>query len=509
MKKNAIILTTIMIINKIFGIVRELLLTKYFGATNVTDAYIIASSIPNALFVFVATGITTSYIPIFNKIKTHESPEDSEKFTSNLINILIVVFAVVILFGLIFTTPLVRIFAAHFDAETMAIAVRFTKITLFAIEFQAILAIFQGYLQIKDRFVAHGLSFIVMNVTVVSSILAAKSSDPILLAYGITASIAFQSLFIYLISRRNGYRHSWHIKIKDDYIKMMAIMAIPVVIGSSIDQINGIFDKTMASGVMIGGISMINYAVKISDSIIGLFVTSIITVLFPMLSKYAAENRTDDLKDSIAKTLVAMNLIVIPATIGIIVLAQPVVQLFYGRGKFTPEQVVITAKVLQTASIGLILNANAMILLRVFYSMGETKRPVILGAIAVLANIIFSLIFVRFLYLPGLTLGTSMSKIVYFTLIYYFLYKKIGDFHNRYIFITVGKLLIASLIMGGAVHFVFPLITNRFDLLFSVALAALVGVVVYFILVKLFKVPEFDRALDEVKSKIKSMLKRA
>ncbi|WP_317699399.1 murein biosynthesis integral membrane protein MurJ [Erysipelothrix rhusiopathiae] len=205
MKKNAIVLILLMVFNKFFGIFRELLLAKYFGATAITDAYIIASSIPNSLFSFIATGITTSFIPIFSKIHKREGSDKAEAFTSNIINILLVVFIGVIILAEIFTEPLVRVFASGFNAETMALAVSFTRITLLAVFFQTILAVLQGYLQLKERFAAHGISYVIMNIVIVISIILSKGNSVYLLAYGVTLAIASQSFFIYLIAKRSGY----------------------------------------------------------------------------------------------------------------------------------------------------------------------------------------------------------------------------------------------------------------------------------------------------------------
>ncbi|WP_281193060.1 murein biosynthesis integral membrane protein MurJ [Erysipelothrix rhusiopathiae] len=507
MKKNAIVLILLMVFNKFFGIFRELLLAKYFGATAITDAYIIASSIPNSLFSFIATGITTSFIPIFSKIHKREGSDKAEAFTSNIINILLVVFIGVIILAEIFTEPLVRVFASGFNAETMALAVSFTRITLLAVFFQTILAVLQGYLQLKERFAAHGISYVIMNIVIVISIILSKGNSVYLLAYGITLAIASQSFFIYLIAKRSGYKHQFKLKIRDEHIKIMLVMAVPVIIGSSIDQVNAIFDKTIASGVIEGGISIVNYSNKISDSIIGLFVSSIITVLFPAMAKFAANGDDEGLKNSISNTLIAVNMIVVPATLGMMVLSQPLVQLFFGRGAFTPEAVVLTSNVLIASCLGLIVNANAMILLRVFYSLGDTRRPVVYGAISVASNIVASLFFVQFMGLPGLTLGTSISKLVYFILIYYFLYKMVGDFNNKYIFKTVLKLIVSGSIMAAVVFFAYPFISPNFSLVTGLVLVVLIGILVYFVSVKLMKIEEFDQAIDSVKGKFISKVK--
>lgn len=497
-----------MVFNKFFGIFRELLLAKYYGATAITDAYITASAIPNSLFSFIATGITTSFIPIFSKIHKKEGEAKADAFTSNIINILLIVFMGVIILAEIFTEPLVRVFASGFNAETMALAVSFTRITLLAVFFQAILAVLQGYLQIKERFAAHGISYVIMNIVIVISIMLSKGSSVYLLAYGVTLSIACQSLFIFFVAKRSGYKHQFKIKIRDEHIKVMLVMAVPVIIGSSIDQVNAIFDKTIASGIIEGGISIVNYSNKISDSIIGLFVSSIITVLFPAMAKFAANGDHEGLKNSISNTLVAVNMIVVPATLGMMVLSQPLVQLFFGRGAFTPEAVALTSNVLVASCLGLVVNANAMILLRVFYSLGDTRRPVVYGAISVASNIVASLIFVQFMGLPGLTLGTSVSKLVYFILIYYFLYKMIGDFNNKYIFKTVGKLIVAGSIMAACVYFAYPMISPNFSLVISLVLVVMLGILVYFIVVKFMKIDEFDHALESVKTKMMSIIKR-
>ena len=136
-----------------FGFGRELILSYFYGASNISDAYLISLTIPTVIFAFIGTGIATGYIPMYSQIEQEYGEKEGERYTNNLVNISITICTVVIIFGLLFTKPLVKIFASGFQGETLALAIRFTRISLLGIYFMGLVYIFKGFLQLKGNYV--------------------------------------------------------------------------------------------------------------------------------------------------------------------------------------------------------------------------------------------------------------------------------------------------------------------------------------------------------------------
>ena len=157
MKKTALLIMLIAIVSKIFGFARELTLAYFYGTSGVSDAYLVSITIPSVIFGFIAAGLVAGYIPMYSRIRHDDGERVANRFTSNLVNILIVLCSIMIIIGLLFTDQIVKIFAVGFTGETLALAVSFTNISLLAIYFTGVITIYSGYLQIKGNYVIPAL----------------------------------------------------------------------------------------------------------------------------------------------------------------------------------------------------------------------------------------------------------------------------------------------------------------------------------------------------------------
>src|SRR5690606_12151384 len=158
-------------------------------------------------------------------------------------------------------------------------------------------------------------------------------------------------------------------------IKNMLFLAIPVIIGSSVNQINKLVDRTLASQISIGGISALNYANTLNLFVQGVFVVSISTVMYPLISKMASKGNMDGLKKALAQAITGINLLVIPATVGSLFFAEPIVTLLFGRGAFDEQAIAMTSTAFFFYSIGMLGYGLREVLSRAFYSMQDTRTP--------------------------------------------------------------------------------------------------------------------------------------
>ncbi len=283
----------------------------------------------------------------------------------------------------------------------------------------------------------------------------------------------------------------------------MAYIAIPVIIGTSVDQINVLVDRTLASSIAVGGISALSYANKLNGFVQGLFVMPISTVMYPMISQMAAEDNINGLKSTVSESINSISILVIPATIGSMLFAKPVVKLLFNRGAFDPQALSMTASALFYYSIGMISFGLRDILSRAFYSLQDTKTPMINGTIGVAINIVLNIVLSKYMGLGGLALATSISAIFCTVLLFINFRKKVGPFGMKHIVISSVKVLCESLIMGVIAKFSYDVLLKYIGANLSLIVAIVIGAVVYLALIYFMGIEEVDSMINEVKKKFK------
>lgn len=509
MKKTAVIIMILTVISKIFGFGREIALSYFYGASSISDAYLTSTTIPGVIFGFIAAGLGAGYIPMYSKIMQADGEIEANRFTSNLINISIVLCTIIVFVGLIFTNQIVKIFASGFVGETLSLTIKFTKISLLAIYFTGIVSIFSGYLQIKGNYTIPALVGLPYNFFLILSIIISNNTNISILAFGFVISIASQVILMMPYMGKNRYKYEVIFDVKDKYITNMVYVIMPVILGISVNEINLLVDRTIASRVAVGGISALNYASRLNVFILGIFVLSIVTVLYPMISKMAADNNMLGLKSSLSKAITGINLLVLPAMIGSMVFAVPIVSFLFGRGAFDTKAILMTSSALFFYSTGMIGFGLREVLSRVFYSLQDTKTPMINASIGMVLNIILNIILSKYMGIGGLALATSISAILTTGLLIRSLHKKIGPFGMKQISISFLKILITSLIMGAIAKAFHEYLKTALSQNLSLILAIVIGVVLYAVIIYFMKIEEVNVIIVDVKRKLgKSNVKK-
>lgn len=506
--KTTIILIGIGLASKMLGFIREMVLASSYGASSYSDAYLVALTIPTIIFAAIGGAIGTSYIPLFCEIRENDDKYKSIKFTNNLINIVIIMSLMIIILGMIFTKQFVLLFAVGFKGQTLDLAVKFTRILFIGIIFIGLNYILTSYLQVNGNFNVPALNGFPYNIIIISSIILSAKFNIYILIYGTLLAMISQFLFQIPFAWKKGYKYRAYINIQDENIKKMMYLVAPVFIGVSVNQLNVLVDRTLASTLVEGSISALNFANRLNGFVMGLFVSSIATVIYPMLSNLSAKNNIETFKRSVVKSVNAIALLVIPISIGAMALSTPIVKLLFERGSFDARATQMTSIALFYFSIGMIGFGLREVLSRVFYSLQDTKTPMINGAIAMGLNIALNLVLVRYMAHAGLALGTSIAGLVTTALLFYSLRKKIGSFGGIKITIVMSKVSISSIIMGILVkvsyNYVHSILFGGFvyDAI-SLALAVAIGAIVYIGLIMLFRIEEVNIFIDMIKAKLK------
>lgn len=489
MKKAVILLMVLTIVSKISGFLRDLTLAFFYGTSEISDVFILAISIPTIIFGVIASGISTGYIPLYSRVTSNMDEVAGNQFTNNLINILLVISTGIVVLSLIFTEYIVKVFAVGFEGETLALAVTFTRFSVLGIYFTIIIRILSAYLNYKKLFAVPSLIGIPMNLVLIAAIVMSSVSGWVyLLAVSILLAYFLQCIIIVIFAYKKSFRFSPVFNPKDKYIKEMGKLALPVILGSSVNQINRIVDRSLASWISVGGISAINYANTLNTSFIGIFVSSFVTVLYPEISRKAAVNDLQGLKYYVKQTLIGVMILIIPATLGAMAFAEPIVRFLYDRGAFDETGVALTTSAFFYYSIGMIGAGINLIFTRTFYALQDAKTPMVNSAFGMGLNIILNFILAPVMGIGGLALATSISSIVTSGLLFRSLLKKVGRFGLRKLIPTVLKILLAAGISVFSVLGIYGLFLDIFGLMAGLGLTIIILAVMYFSLIFLLKV---------------------
>lgn len=498
-KRIAFIIVMVTLLSKFIGFFRDVILANYYGASAISDAYIIALTIPGVIFAFIGVSISTSFIPIYTNIFKNEGLRPADNFLNNLISIFFILCTIIVIIVTIFTEQFVKVFALGFDKDTLEMAITFTRISVYSIYFSMMTHIYSAYLNIKEDFLTPALMGIPFNIILIVSIVVGANTSEIILPIGIILSIATQFLFIKLALNRRKYRFEFKINFKDRHLKEILILSLPVILGVSVNQINILVDRSIASYISVGGISMVNYSSKLNDFILGLFVLSLLSIVFPKMANYSADGKVIELKKLLLDFLKSINLILIPLIFFIASFSYQIVSVVYGRGAFDENAVTYTSLLLKFYIVGLIAVAYREVITKVFFSLKDTKTPTINAIIGLTVNIILN-IYLTILYgIVGLAIATSIAACVTVLLLFITLPKKIGEIKFTEIFLSILKVSSIASIVSFTSNFLYKyLIIYTQNDYWSLALTFIGYLFCILILYKIFKFDEVNFVFNGV-----------
>lgn len=447
--RSATLIGIITLLSKFLGFFREMLIASKFGAGWETDTYVVSTTATFLIIGMIAAAFNTVLIPIFSEIDNLYGKKQSSIFLNNLLTVMFFATLGLTVIYWLGSPAIVKVLATGFEGKQYDLAVKLNRLGAPIIMGMCFSFIFSGFLQSRERFLASaatGFSFNLVQITFLLFLSSQFGLEGLMVA--LVISIFGQVLMQIPSSKKEGFKYKWHIDLKDEYLKKTYLLALPIVFGTAIQQINTIIDRTLASTLVEGSISALNYANKINEIVLGIFVASITTAIFPKLSKAVSTKNDKEFSKNTYNGIVIILFVTVPATVGIMILAEPIVKVFFERGAFDLKATEMTYKALIFYSIGMVGAAIRLMLTRVYYSIQDTKTPTINGVIATLLNIVLNLLLIGKMKYMGLALGTSISALVTTIMLFYGLKKRMKYFRfKKYILITI-KLIIASSVMG-------------------------------------------------------------
>jgi len=495
-----ILITVFLFLSKVIGYFREIFVAKYFGATGQTDAFLVALIIPTMIMGLMSSGLGTLIIPTYIR-KSEENEKQAKIFINQIFFIWLMITGLLCLVIYLFAPFFVKLIAYGFQGERFSLAVELTR-RLIPLGFATVfVGLFAGIYQSKKQFLYPTVISVVGNALVVLSLILFVNKLGInswtigQLSFSI---FCFFSLFFVLRKKWNFFKKFDLKNFRTKEIKNFLIILLPLILTGGINILNQIIDKTIASDLLIGSISILNFAQRTYAIPLTILVVPLITAIFPTFSSLALnKGKRKDYAQILKKSLFLSWSIIIPVSVVIMILSEPIVKFLFQRGAFTSTATQLTALTVIMYSIGLFAISANYFLIKVFYSFKNTKTPLILGAIIVSINIIGNIILSKTLGVYGIALATSISSIIGFILYYQIIKNKYFKNENFDIPIKkISKIILLSIFLGVISLFLKPYLLsysqNFLSFVFKFIISGLILISSSYFFARLLKIQELQ-----------------
>ena len=462
--KSTIIISVMTTISRVFGLIRDIVIAALFGPGLGIDVFIVSFRIPNFLRrLFAEGGFSQAFVPVLSEYKEHRKEEDVQKLIDQTSATLGLILFVITVIGVLISPILIMIFAPGFlnDASKSNLASELLKITFPYIFFISLTAFAGGILNTYKHFAIPAFTPVLLNISLIACAiwLAPLMETPIkALAWAVLIAGFVQLLFQapFLLKIKKFPRPS--LKSDQDGVRRILKLMLPILFAVSIVQINLLIDTLIASFLTTGSISWLYFSDRLVEFPLGVFGIALATAVLPNLSEKHAQGSSEKFSDTLDWSMRCIFLIALPAAIGLAMLAAPLITTLFNYKEFTILDVLMTGHSLRAYAIGLPAFVLIKVLSAGFFSRQDTKTPVTIGLIAVVANIVLNILLVwLFNYINlahvGLALATSLSAYLQAFLLFRKLKKiKVYRSRNKWLGFT-AKIILALAVMVGIIVF--------------------------------------------------------
>ncbi len=451
------------IVSRVLGLGRDAIFAALFGTSYVGDAYNVAFLIPNFLRrVFGEGALAAGYIPVYKQYLHVEGRERSIQLATRIFSVLVVILAAVVVGGVVFSNPIVRVWAFGWrdQPELFALTVKLTRVLFPFILFVGISSLAMVTLNSVGYFSVPALSPAMLNAFLIGTgvglirfFSGSLESAVMWFAVGTVVGVVLQIAIQVPLIVRTGHKPAFDLDFSDEGVRWVGRLLLPSIIALAAVQVNVVVDTLLATTLAEGSVTALRLGNRLSMQPLGIFVAAIATVTLPALSEHAAREERSlflhDLEFALKLTMTFM----IPSTIAVLVMGRPIVRLFFERGEFTAARSTpMTTVAFVCYSLGLVCYGGTKVITQAFYSLKDTKTPVKIGIVVVAGNIIFDLVLVRLWGLAGLALATAFSSAIGFVLLGVTLRGRIGDVGLKSLVIMSTKVLAAAVVMGAGMR---------------------------------------------------------
>jgi len=487
--------------SRILGFIRDVVIARLFGVYVYAQAFVIAFRIPNLFRDLVGEGAANAaFVPVFSEYTVKHEKEEFWELANVILNLLLVIVMAITVLGVIFSPIIVRLIAPGFTADPYKFetTVRLTRIIFPYLLLIALAAYSMGILNSLKHFAIPAFAPCLLNISII--IFALLFGEGVKgLATGVLVGGVLQLLVQIPILYKKGFRLNLFKRFSHPAAKTIGTLMVPRLASSSIYQLNNFVDSifgSLASIVGEGGVAILYFAYRLIQFPLGIFSSALSQAILPTFSTQALEENLDSLKQTLSFGLRAIFFVMLPASVGFMVLSKLIVLNLFAGGKFDIYSANSTANVLLFYSIGLTSYGATKILQSCFFALKDTVTPTKVSFLALVLNIILNSIFMFPLKMNGLALATSVSGIISSFVLFFILKKRLGIFDMKPILSSFLRALLASLVMGAVCYFAaqksFHFTNGILNRILNLSLPIISGLISYAIFCFIFRVNEMQ-----------------
>jgi len=497
--KSASIIGFATFCSRLLGFIRDVVIARLFGVYVYAQAFVIAFRIPNLFRDLVGEGATNAaLVPVFSEYTVKHTKEEFWELANVVLNLLLVILAIITLLGVIFSPLIVRLIAPGFIADPFKLetTIRLNRIIFPYILLISLTAYAMGVLNSLKHFVVPAFAPCLLNVSII--IFALLFGEGIKgLALGVLVGGVLQLAVQVPVLYRKGFKlHLFH-KFRHPAAATIGKLMLPRLFSSGIYQLNNFVDSIFGSLSFIvgeGGVAVLYFAYRLIQFPLGIFSNALSQAILPTFSTQALEENKDNLRRTLSFGLRLEFFLMLPASMGFIILAHPIITGLFSGGRFDAYSADMTAKALLFYSIGLVAYGATKILQCCFFALKDTVTPTKIAALALVINVVLNVILMFPMKLAGLALATSISGINTCLVLFFLLVRKIGSFDSKELGFSFLRILLATLAMGAVCFFAaqhkFFAADNTVYRLLELGILLVIGVASYVIFCFIFHVKE-------------------
>ncbi len=457
--RSTALLMALTVLGKATGLLRDVVVAWNFGTSASMDAFLAASTIAGLLFVWFRAPIRLVFVPLFAEELSARGEAAAWKHACVLMNSTMVFLVGAAGIGWFVSPYLVEVVTPGFAGETKALAVGLTRLMMSTFVLLGLARILSAISQSYERFGRPGVLITADNLTVIPAVLLLA---PFAGIHGLVVATilgtATQVLVQLPVLWRNRAHYRFGVDFTNPTLRRMLWMSFPLLVGIGGSQMATVVDRIFASMLPPGSLSALSYGHRLTYAVFELFVTSLTTVLFPFFSRIAGVEAWDDLGRKLFKSLKTVFWVVLPTSIGLAVLAEPLVRLVYYRGAFGEDSVRLTTQAVLFYAVGLAAYSVSSVLSFGFYSLKDTRTPVAMGLVRLGVKILLSFALVGSMAHAGLALAESLSFVVKAALLFWVLPKELRQPEYRRALRSFGTTTLVAAAMGAVLFLVLQLL---------------------------------------------------
>jgi putative peptidoglycan lipid II flippase len=446
--------------SRLLGMARDYVQARLFGAGDVMDAFVLATRIPTLLRDLFAEGaMSAAFVPTFTRYLTAAGHRSAWRLGSLVINGLVIVTGTLVVLGILLADPITRAYAAaEFEAipGQVDLTVWLTRLNMPFLLLIAVAAAFMGMLNAFRHFFVPAMSPAMYNVVFILSAIVFAWVCPLVgwppitaLAIGMLLGGMAQAAVQWPALRREGYRHEWVFDPRDPGLREVLVLMGPGTLGVAAAQVN-LFVNTVLATSESGAASALSYAFRLMYVPIGVFGVSVATAALPDLARHAATAAHDDMRRTLSWGLRLMLMLSVPATVGLMVLARPIIELVLESGAFGAAETAMVAGALIMYAPGIVGYSIVKIASPSFYSLRDARTPVFVSLATIALNLILNVWLDRIMGYRGLALGTALAAIFNAGVLLLLLSRRVGGLEGARVLRAFVKIALAAIAMGAA-----------------------------------------------------------